>query len=186
VWNSHQPWIQTLHLNCIDKIAKVKFLVEYFDGVPKSVLSLGFKGLAWISSCYRFNNGGGRIHVCMESSMFGALLSLYVFSLCTNQFAHQFVSTTYRSHDVKIDKRVSMVLGTLSLATCLIAHPPSQGMGALRLGWSPLQVALKWKVANIIHGWHLLHITIAQSNVNEGRWCRKKAWKFAKMWKVLV
>lgn len=44
-----------------------------------SVLSLGFKGLAWISSCYRFNNGGGRVHVCMESSMFGALLSLYVF-----------------------------------------------------------------------------------------------------------
>ncbi len=45
-----------------------------------SVLSLGFKGLAWISSCYRFNSGGGRIHVCMESSMFEALLSLYVFS----------------------------------------------------------------------------------------------------------
>jgi len=66
--------------------------------------------------------------------MFRALLSLYVFSLCTNQFAHQFVSTTYRSHDVKIDKRVSMVLGTLSLATCLIAHLPSQGVGALRLG----------------------------------------------------
>lgn len=102
-----------------------------------SVLSLGFKGLAWISSCYRFNNRGGRIHACMESSMFGALLSLYVFFLCTNQFAHQFVSTTYRSHDVKIDKRVSMVLGTLILATCLIAHISSQGMGASRLGWSP-------------------------------------------------
>jgi hypothetical protein len=46
-----------------------------------SMLLLGFKGLAWISSCYRFNNGGGRVHVCMESSMFGALLSLYVFFL---------------------------------------------------------------------------------------------------------
>ncbi len=30
-----------------------------------------------------------------------------------------------------------MVLGTLSLATCLIAHLPSQGIGGLRLGWSP-------------------------------------------------
>ncbi len=108
-------------------------------GMP--VLSLGFKGLAWISSCYRFDNGGGRIHVCMESSMFWALLFLYVFSLCTNQFAHQFVSPIHRSHDVKIDKRVSMVLATLSLASCLIAHLSSQGMGALRLGWSPTSCA---------------------------------------------
>jgi len=43
-----------------------------------SVLSLGFKGLAWISSCYRFNNEGGRIHVCMESSMF-RLFYLFMF-----------------------------------------------------------------------------------------------------------
>jgi hypothetical protein len=62
--------------------------------------------------------------------MFGALLSLYVFFFVLINL----LTITYRSHDVKIDKRVSMVLGTLSLATCLIAHLPSQGMGASRLG----------------------------------------------------
>jgi hypothetical protein len=45
------------------------------------VLSLGFKGLAWISSCYRFNNGGGRIHVCLESSCLELFYLFMFFSL---------------------------------------------------------------------------------------------------------